>query len=91
MTIIRSDEWSDAHFAVHDLLNQLMNLLRDKGYNPSYHISYDRAEQHLLLEHSILEKHPDVAKTYEQYLAACSIRDEALEHIQEQPKLDIGF
>lgn len=91
MTIIRSDEWSDAHFAVHDLLNQLMNLLRDKGYNPSYHISYNRAEQHLLLEQNILDRHPDVAETYGLYLAACALREEALDHIQQQPKLDIGF
>lgn len=91
MTTLHSNAWTDAHFAVHDLLNSLLNLLRDKGYNPSYHISYDSAEQHLLLQDDILSKHPEIAATYEKYLAACAARDEALAQIEAQPKLDIGF
>lgn len=91
MTIIRTSEWSDAHFAVNDLLNQLLNELRDQGYNPSYHISYDRAEQHLQLEDDILSKHPGIAATYTKYLAACTTRDHTVDQIQGQPKVDIGF
>ncbi|MDQ0190596.1 hypothetical protein JI721_02850 [Alicyclobacillus cycloheptanicus] len=91
MTIIRTDEWTDAHFAVNERLTQLLNQLRDAGYNPSFHISYDHMEHHLIVDHDILEKHPNIAETYDQYLAACATRDQAVENIQAQPKLDLGF
>lgn len=91
MTIIRTEEWSDAHFAVNELLSKLLNELRDAGYNPSFHISYDREEHHLLLDKDVLAKHPSIAETYDAYLTACDHRDQAVENIQLQPKLDIGF
>lgn len=86
-----SEEWSKTHLWVNDLLGQLLNQLRDLGYNPSYHISYDRAEQHLMLESDLLDKHLALRETYLQYVDACAARDAAVEKIQLTSKVDLGF
>jgi len=91
MTTYRSDQWSNAHLNVNDILTNLLNALRDLGYNPSLHISYDKAEHHLLLDTEILDKHANIATLYDNYLSACNQRDAAVDEIQKLPKLDLGF
>jgi uncharacterized protein (UPF0297 family) len=91
MTTHRSENWSFAHTAVNDALTELLNVLRDNGYNPSLHISYDRHEHRLMVDPVVLNKHPDVKSIYLRYIDACKLRDEAVEAIQELPKLDLGF
>lgn len=86
-----SEEWSRAHLVVHDLLSQILNQLRDLGYNPGYHITYNRTEQHLMLADDILRKHPELKVLYNSYLKAVEERDEALERVQQAPKVDLGF
>jgi hypothetical protein len=86
-----SEQWSKAHLAVNDILNQLLNQLRDLGYNPSYHISYDRKEQHLIIDSVLLEKHGALKQLFDEYVQACIARDTAVEKIQEAPKVDLGF
>lgn len=87
----RSENWSSAHFDVNDVLGQLLNTLRDHGYNPSHHISYDPQEHHLKVDPVVLNKHDDVKDIYLRYLDACTARDTAVEQIQALPKLDLGF
>lgn len=87
----RSETWSDAHFQVKDALEDLLNQLRDNGYNPSLHISYDKQEHHLLVDPVVLHKHETVKERYLTYLDACRARDHAVEEIQSLPKLDLGF
>lgn len=91
MDTYRSDDWTRAHFMVNEHLGTLLNTLRDHGYNPSLHITYDKQEHHLTLDPVILNKHDDVKKIYLEYLTACNQRDEAVEDIQSLPKLDLGF
>lgn len=91
MDTYRSDAWSNAHFTVNEVLGELLNSLRDNGYNPSLHISYDREEHHLKVDPVVLNKHQDVKRIYLQYLEACNTRDDAVENIQSLPKLDLGF
>jgi uncharacterized protein (UPF0297 family) len=91
MTAPISESWSSAHLKVTELLSELLSVLRDRGYNPSHHISYDRTGNHILLEEDILRRHPDVSALYDRYLAACTERDEALQEVQRLPKVDLGF
>ncbi|WAH35815.1 hypothetical protein [Alicyclobacillus dauci] len=91
MDTYRSEDWSSAHFMVNDSLSALLNSLRDNGYNPSLHISYDREEHHLKVDPVVLNKHEDVKRIYLKYLEACNARDQAVEEIQQLPKLDLGF
>lgn len=91
MTTYRSEDWSNAHTAVNDALTELLNALRDHGYNPSLHISYDRAEHHLLVDPIVLNKHSNIKQLFLRYLDACALRDAAVQRIQELPKLDLGF
>ncbi|WP_067619522.1 hypothetical protein [Alicyclobacillus acidiphilus] len=91
MSTHRSEAWSDAHFQVNEALGNLLNQLRDHGYNPSLHISYDKEEHHLVVDPIILHKHESVKQVYLTYLDACRARDSAVEQIQELPKLDLGF
>ncbi|GLG00039.1 hypothetical protein C7445_10473 [Alicyclobacillus sacchari] len=91
METYRSDSWSNAHFRVKDALAALLNEMRDCGYNPSLHISYDANEHHLLVDPVILHKHPSIKRVYLEYLDACHARDTAVEDIQSLPKLDLGF
>jgi hypothetical protein len=91
METYRSEDWSSAHFLVNDALTELLNELRDHGYNPSLHISYDREEHRLKVDPVILNKHDDVKYIYLKYLDACNARDAAVEEIQALPKLDLGF
>jgi hypothetical protein len=86
-----SEEWTKSHFVVNDLLSELLNQIRNLGYNPSYHISYDHTECHLLVDEELLKKHPELAETYQRYLEACARRDEAVRSIQKLPKIDLGF
>lgn len=86
-----SEEWSKAHLSANDLLSQLLNQLRDLGYNPGYHISYDKSEQHLVIEDAVLAKHREIQPLYDSYIHACKLRDEAVEKIQQAPKVDLGF
>jgi hypothetical protein len=86
-----SEEWGKSHFIVNDLLEQLLNELRNLGYNPSFHITYDHAEHHLLLDEALLNKHQQLANKYQEYLTACARRDEAVRTIQALPKIDLGF
>lgn len=86
-----SEEWSKAHLAVNDLLSRLLNELRDLGYNPSYHVSYDRSMQHLMIDADLLAKHPSLKQLYADYVSACDARDAAVEKIQQSPKVDLGF
>jgi len=88
---LRSEQWSNAHLAVNDRLSDLLNALRDLGYNPSLHLSYDRAEHHLALDATLLAEHPAMQSAFDAYREACKIRDVALDAIQSMPKLDIGF
>lgn len=87
----RSEDWSIAHVQVNDALGELLNCMRDNGYNPSLHISYDQEEHHLDVDPVILNKHAHVKDIYRKYLEACQARDEAVEQIQALPKLDLGF
>ncbi|MBX5435672.1 MAG: hypothetical protein IRZ33_00475 [Alicyclobacillaceae bacterium] len=91
MTILRSEEWSNAHLLVNDLLSKLLNALRDLGYNPSLHIRYAHDEHRLLVDDEVLHAHPELRHLYEQYRRACDQRDEALRKIQSLPKIDLGF
>lgn len=86
-----SEEWSKAHLAVNDLLSQLLNELRDLGYNPGYHVSYDRSMQHLMIDSDLLAKHESLRQLYSEYVTACDTRDAAVEKIQQSPKVDLGF
>jgi hypothetical protein len=86
-----SEEWSKSHMMVTDLLGNLLNEIRDLGYNPSYHVSYDKQEHHLLIDSELLNKHSHLQSSYEAYIAACRQRDEAVQKIQQAPKLDLGF
>ncbi|WAH40830.1 hypothetical protein NZD89_21430 [Alicyclobacillus fastidiosus] len=91
METYRSEDWSNAHFLVNDVLGALLQSLRDHGYNPSLHLTYDREEHHLLVDPVILNKHDDVKRIYLEYVDACNTRDDAVERIQSLPKLDLGF
>ncbi|MCL6452236.1 MAG: hypothetical protein K6T78_01270 [Alicyclobacillus sp.] len=86
-----SEEWSQAHLAVNDLLSALLNELRDLGYNPSFHVAYDRQEQHLTVDDALLHKHESLRRTFRRYVEACKARDEAVLKIQSLPKVDLGF
>ncbi|QSO49091.1 hypothetical protein [Alicyclobacillus mengziensis] len=86
-----SEQWSKSHLVVNELLSQLLNQLRDLGYNPSYHISYDRKEQHLTIDSLLLDKHDSLKQLFDEYVEACNARDAAVEKIQEAPKVDLGF
>ncbi|QRF24743.1 hypothetical protein FY534_10410 [Alicyclobacillus sp. TC] len=86
-----SEEWTKAHIQVNDNLNRLLGALRDYGYNPNLHISYDREEHHLQVDPAILNKHPDIKMLFLDYLSACRERDAALDKIQQLPKMDLGF
>lgn len=90
MTTI-NENWSDAHLSVTAHMTALLNVIRDLGYNPSHHISYDRSNQHLLLEEELVQKHDEIKAAYDAYLKACDDRQAELERVQELPKLDIGF
>lgn len=91
MTILKSQEWSQAHLDVNESLSQLLSNVRDYGYNPSLHVHYDETEHRLILDPELRAKHPPLADGYERYRQACDSRDAALLKIQELPKLDIGF
>lgn len=91
MTTLRSEEWSEAHLEVTDVLAEMLNQLRDLGYNPSLHLNYDRQEHQLVMDADLRTKHPEIQSVYDRYQSACDRRDEALEHIQAMPKLDLGF
>jgi hypothetical protein len=86
-----NENWSDAHLAVTNLMTALLNILRDLGYNPSHHISYNQMDQHLVLDESVVKRHAEVESAYEKYLKACEERQLELERVQQLPKLDIGF
>ena len=86
-----TEQWSAAHLAVTDLMTELLSLLRDKGYNPSNHISYDRTEHHLMLEAQIPAQHSDVKSVYDAYLEACRKRDDELDQVKDMPKTNLGF
>ncbi|SFU36711.1 hypothetical protein [Alicyclobacillus macrosporangiidus] len=86
-----SEEWSRAHHRVNELLSLLLNTLRDLGYNPSYHISYDHDEHHVRLDDQLLRQHPQLMAVYRDYVAACRERSVAVQRIQELPKMDLGF
>ncbi|QQE80291.1 hypothetical protein [Alicyclobacillus sp. SO9] len=87
----QTEQWSVSHLAVTDLMTQLLGLLRDKGYNPSNHISYDRRNHHLLLDQQVTAGNPDIRSMYNAYLEACRKRDEELEQVKQMPKTDLGF
>ncbi|MCL6446218.1 MAG: hypothetical protein K6T83_22695 [Alicyclobacillus sp.] len=91
MDIIRSEDWSNAHFAVNEALAELLNKLRDHGYNPSLHIHYDHGGHRLSVDENILAKHADIRETYETYVAACDRRDAAVDRIRSLPKVDLKF
>jgi hypothetical protein len=91
MTVIRSEEWSNAHLEVNELLSQLLNAMRDCGYNPSQHISYDHEHYHVIVDQDVLDHHPRINQLYGRYLAACKKRDEAMQQIQSLPKVDLGL
>ncbi len=82
-----SEEWSNAHITVNALLSEMLNTLRDHGYNPGYHVSYDRMEQHLVIDEKTLQQHPQLIEQYNAYLSACQRRDKALKQIQQSPGL----
>ncbi len=86
-----NENWTDAHLNVTNHMTALLNVIRDLGYNPSHHISYDRTNQHLVLEDELVQKHREIASAYEAYLKACDDRQAELERVQKLPKLDIGF
>jgi hypothetical protein len=91
VTILKSEEWSQAHEEVSEALSTLLNRIRDLGYNPSLHIHYENDQHRLTLDDSLLKKHPELQPVFDHYLTACDKRDSALAKIQELPKLDIGF
>ena len=91
MTIHRTDDWSNAQVAANNYLSELLNAIRDHDYNPSSHISYDPQDHHLVVDQAILDKHEDIQDLYEQYTAACRIRENAVDRIKQLEKLDIGF
>ncbi|WP_067931915.1 hypothetical protein [Alicyclobacillus kakegawensis] len=86
-----SETWSAAHLQVTELLSKLLSTLRDHGYNPSNHISYDRSGNHLVLDTKLLQQHPDLDALYREYLDACARRDKSLKEVQQLPKIDLGF
>jgi hypothetical protein len=86
-----SEEWSHTHFAVNDLLAELLNELRNLGYNPSYHISYNQSEHHIVVDPEALNQHPKLSDLFQAYVEACTKRDDAVEKIQSMPKIDLGF
>lgn len=86
-----SQEWSKSQFAVNDLLSALLNEIRDQGYNPSHHISYDHKESHIVVDKELLTKHASIQECFTKYVEACSQRDAALESIQGLDKVDLGF
>jgi hypothetical protein len=86
-----SEDWSQAHIQVNDQLNHLLRGMRDYGYNPSLHISYDKEEHHLQVDPVVISKHSDLKRIYLEYLDACKARDAAVHRIQSLPKLDLGF
>ncbi|RIV28776.1 hypothetical protein D2Q93_01930 [Alicyclobacillaceae bacterium I2511] len=86
-----SEEWGNAHITVNTLLSEVLNTLRDHGYNPGYHVSYDRMEQHLVIEDKILQQVPRLSEQYSAYLSACQRRDKALTEIQQVPKLRVNL
>lgn len=91
MTTYESQDWTQAHTAVNEFLSQLLNTIRDAGYNPSHHIAYDRQEHHLELDPVLINKHAEIKRLYHLYLDACLHRDLAVERIQKLPKMDLGF
>lgn len=91
MSNLSSEQWSNAHIAANDLLTELLSQMRDLGYNPSLHISYDRMNHHVVLDEELVSKHETLAQIFNKYLEACNMRTEALTDIQAAPKLDIGF
>jgi hypothetical protein len=86
MSVMRSEQWTDAHLAANEVLAQLLNQLRDLGYNPSQHISYDRETNHVVVESELLNQHPELKPVYDAYVAACERRYQALQAIQAMPK-----
>lgn len=86
-----SEAWTNAHFTVNDLVSELLNELRNLGYNPGFHISYDHEEHHIVIDSELMKKHPSLAEKFEHYLDACAKRDQTIEDIQNLPKLDLGF
>lgn len=86
-----SEQWSKAHLAATDLLNELLHVVRDHGYNPSHHISYDGHEHHILMDDELVKNHKAIADAYEKYKEACAKREDELEQVQELPKVDLGF
>ncbi|GMA49552.1 hypothetical protein GCM10025857_09090 [Alicyclobacillus contaminans] len=86
-----SEEWTKSHFQVNELLSQLLNEIRNLGYNPSHHVSYDNMEHHLLIDQDLLDKYPSLQDIFNKYLSACARRDEAVRNIQSLPKIDLGF
>jgi retron-type reverse transcriptase len=86
-----SEEWTKSHFLVNDLLSELLNEIRNLGYNPSQHVSYDNVEHHLLVDEALLEQHAQLRNIFEKYLEACARRAQAVRNIQALPKLDLGF
>jgi retron-type reverse transcriptase len=86
-----SEEWTQSHFLVNDLLSELLNEIRNLGYNPSHHVSYDNVEHHLLVDETLLEQHSKLRNIFQKYLDACARRDQAVRNIQALPKLDLGF
>ena len=91
MAIHRSEDWSNAQVAANDYLAELLNALRDLNYDPNSHISYDRKQHHIVVDSAILKKHEEVEELFEQYVDACTIRENAMTRIQNLEKLDIGF
>lgn len=86
-----SEEWSDAQISVNQALASLLNTLRDLGYNPNLHVTYDKAEHLLVVDEEILTNHNEANDAYQSYLAMCNKRDEAVRMIQDLPKTDLGF
>lgn len=91
MSTHRSDHWSQAHLIVNDKLTEMLNALRDLGYNPSLHISYDKDEHRLQVDEAILNQHLQIRNLYIEYTEACVERDIAVAEIKQLPKLDLGF
>ncbi|OFW81144.1 MAG: hypothetical protein A2201_08060 [Alicyclobacillus sp. RIFOXYA1_FULL_53_8] len=91
MTTSPSTQWSDAQLNVNAALASLLNTLRDLGYNPNLHITYDKSEHLLLVHESILAAHQAARDAYGVYVDACERRDEAVAKIQEMPKTQLGF
>lgn len=91
MTGSPSEEWSDAQVAVNEALAFLLNTLRDLGYNPNLHVTYDKAEHLLLVDDKVLANHPEAKAAYATYVATCERRDDAVEKIQDMPKTNLGF